>query len=236
MSSNSVKSETFRSGFTRFAVVAAEIPAPPPPITMSRSVMRRPPQGPLVGTAVVESPSPDARRQPRRAIGALAVEQRGDRLAPAPARRLGHRLAEHVADVGHDPRLRGGQVQPDRARGRALADGVAGIDGDAPREQRDHDLLGSRAGAADVARAREAALGAHDELDAVDRVERLLEVGEGRADRALRAVEVRAVVERGEGAALGYRFRVSPRQPEVELQTAAHQRARAGEEADPRAG
>src|SRR4051794_31321252 len=103
MSSNSVKSETFRSGFTRFAVVAAEIPAPPPPITMSRSVIGRSPPG-----RDVESPSPDARRQPRRAIGALAVEQRDDRLAPAPARRLGHRLAEHVADVGHDPRLRVG--------------------------------------------------------------------------------------------------------------------------------
>ena len=39
MSSNSVKTVTCRSGFVRLAIVAAAVPAPPPPMTIRRSLM-----------------------------------------------------------------------------------------------------------------------------------------------------------------------------------------------------
>ena len=39
MSGNSVNSVTLRSGFSRLAIVAAAVPAPPPPMTISRSLM-----------------------------------------------------------------------------------------------------------------------------------------------------------------------------------------------------
>ena len=42
MSGNSVNSVTFRSGFRRLAMVAAAVPAPPPPMTIRRSVMGPP--------------------------------------------------------------------------------------------------------------------------------------------------------------------------------------------------
>ena len=43
MSSNSVKSVTCMSGFVRLAIVAAAVPAPPPPMTIRRSLMWTPP-------------------------------------------------------------------------------------------------------------------------------------------------------------------------------------------------
>src|SRR4051794_26931848 len=44
MSGNSVNSVTRRSGLTRLAIVAAAVPAPPPPITIRRSLIG-PPSG-----------------------------------------------------------------------------------------------------------------------------------------------------------------------------------------------
>jgi hypothetical protein len=112
-------------------------------------------------------------------------QQRGDGPPPAPARGLGHRLAEHRADVLPDPRLGIGQVDAHRRGGRLLAEAVARVDRDAPREQRDHDLLRARAAARDVERAGEPALRSGGEPHAVHVRQRLLEVGEVRADRRL---------------------------------------------------
>ena len=223
MSSNSVNSETLRSGFTRFAVVAAEIPAPPPPITMSRSVIRRSPPRDCVRVSHPGCAPPTGRRG--RCPCRRAARRR---VAPAPARGLGDRVAEHGADVLHHPWLRVGQVEAHDVRGAALAEAVAGVDGHAPREQRDHQLLRARPGARrrrarTRGRARD---GPRARTPSTPR-ERLLEVGEVRADRRLRALEVGLVAQGGERAALRDRVRVQARERGLELQAAAHQRARA---------
>src|SRR5215218_1535873 len=118
MSSNSVKTETRRSGLTRLAVVDAAVPAPPPPITIRRSLISAPPSFVLraqpfsaLNTRVSRSPprvevtaprGPD----PRAAHG--AGRERGARLGapPSPAGALRTELRRTARR--HRPRGRSG--------------------------------------------------------------------------------------------------------------------------------
>src|SRR3989442_7174069 len=101
MSSNSVNSETRRLGFRRLAIVAAAVPAPPPPMTSTRSVM---------GPPVASCSGPHRLRKAPRARRALALEQLGDRLAPAPGRCLAERVRQPGAGLLHDGRIRASQA------------------------------------------------------------------------------------------------------------------------------
>src|SRR5436190_13478786 len=105
MSSNSVNRETRKLGFSRLAIVAAAVPAPPPPMTSTRSVM---------GPPVASCSGPHRLRKAPRTGRALALEQLGDRHAPAPGGRLGDRLGQRGADVRHDGRIGIGEVEADR--------------------------------------------------------------------------------------------------------------------------
>src|SRR5689334_14155374 len=96
-SSNSVYSETLSDGSTRLAVVAAAMPAPPPPMTTRRS--------PISGLLSHQG------REARRPLGALALEQRRDRLSVAPRRRLGKGVRELAPQVLHGPLVGAGQVE-----------------------------------------------------------------------------------------------------------------------------
>ena len=95
-----------------------------------------------------------------------------------------------VAQVLHRPRVGPRQVQPQRRRRARRAHAVAGVGGDAAREQRDHELLRRDARARRVQRAGQPAHRRGRQLEAVDAGQRRLQVGEVAAHDALRVGEV----------------------------------------------
>ena len=134
----------------------------------------------------------------------------------------------------HRPRIRTRQIDADGGIGAGVAEAVAGVHGDAAGEQRHHQLLRARAGPGHVDRAREPALRPHDQPDARHALERPLQVCQVGGDRPLRSRQVRLIGERRERPVLRDQVRVQPGQPGLQLEAAADETGRSGEEPDPR--
>src|SRR5215212_5284767 len=133
MSSNSVKTETRRSGLTRLAVVDEAVPAPPPPITLRRSLIPVPPSLVLraqpfstLHTRVSRAPPTVAVTAPRgpdpRAAHG-AGRERGARLGAPPSPAGALRIELRPTARRHRPRGRSAG-RPARAPAARRGDGA----------------------------------------------------------------------------------------------------------------
>src|SRR3954451_11393167 len=117
MSSNSVKTDTCRLGSSRLAIVAAAVPAPPPPMTITRSLMLPPP--PMLSLRAIgrerpRSAFPDHLGHAEGTWRALALEQLGDRRLPAAGGGLRERVRQGIAQPLEGLSAGVRQVQADR--------------------------------------------------------------------------------------------------------------------------
>ena len=243
MSSNSVKSDTRRSGSTRFAVVAA---ADAGAAAADDDAAVRSWRSSSVGSlrSVVES----SRARTRCARGASRSAARASVPLPSSSAATGSRQrpaaasatasAEHGAQVLHRPTASGldrfsrsvvaAAARRARRRGRRRR-GARTARPSAPG--RSSPVPETSSAQASPRSGRTASSQAVDGRRASPRGAR------GWRGSCLGGAAGRpSSPQRGERTVLRDQVRVQPRQRGLELQAAAHQRARAGEEADPRAG
>src|SRR6516165_5068857 len=112
MSGNSVNTVTCRSGLTRLAIVAAAVPAPPPPMTISRSFIvllsgmdgaqRRLLVGPAIADAERDVRARGARLRPPAAIVADQHARRGLPEVGRAGLLIRAHLAGHQGGAGHE--------------------------------------------------------------------------------------------------------------------------------------